>query len=64
MTAKVTVQPFGDTLEIDPGESLLDAVLRQGRFAALRLQARRVRDVSGAAWPTGTVASATRRRSR
>lgn len=32
MTAKVTVLPFGDTLEIDPSESVLDALLRQGRF--------------------------------
>ena len=32
MTAKVTVEPFGETLEIEPGESVLSAVLRQGRF--------------------------------
>ena len=28
----VTVEPFGETLEIEPGESLLAGVLRQGRF--------------------------------
>lgn len=28
----VTIQPFGDTLEVAPGESVLAAILRNGRF--------------------------------
>jgi NAD(P)H-flavin reductase/ferredoxin len=32
VVAAVTVEPFGETLEIQPGESLLAGVLRQGRF--------------------------------
>lgn len=28
----VTVLPFGETLEVEPGESVLKAILRQGRF--------------------------------
>jgi NAD(P)H-flavin reductase/ferredoxin len=30
--AKVTVQPFGEELDVERGESLLAAILRQGRF--------------------------------
>jgi NAD(P)H-flavin reductase/ferredoxin len=32
VAAKVTVMPFGETLGVEPGEALLGAVLRQGRF--------------------------------
>ena len=32
MGAAVTVLPFGETLEVAPGESVLKAILRQGRF--------------------------------
>lgn len=32
MTSRVTVLPFGEMLEIEPGESVLRAILRQGRF--------------------------------
>jgi alkene monooxygenase reductase len=32
MAAAVTVLPFGETLEVEPGESVLTAILRQGRF--------------------------------
>ncbi|HUY50154.1 MAG TPA: 2Fe-2S iron-sulfur cluster binding domain-containing protein [Streptosporangiaceae bacterium] len=32
MGSAVTVLPFGETLEVEPGESVLKAILRQGRF--------------------------------
>jgi alkene monooxygenase reductase len=32
MGASVTVMPFGETLEVEPGESVLRAILRQGRY--------------------------------
>jgi len=32
MAAAVTVLPFGETLQVEPGESVLTAILRQGRF--------------------------------
>jgi NAD(P)H-flavin reductase/ferredoxin len=32
MGSLVTVLPFGETLEVGPGESVLKAILRQGRF--------------------------------
>ncbi|HEY7013379.1 MAG TPA: 2Fe-2S iron-sulfur cluster binding domain-containing protein [Streptosporangiaceae bacterium] len=32
MGSTVTVLPFGETLEVGPGESVLAAILRQGRF--------------------------------
>jgi alkene monooxygenase reductase len=32
MGSSVTVMPFGETLEVEPGESVLHAILRQGRF--------------------------------
>ena len=32
MGSLVTVLPFGETLEVRPGESVLKAILRQGRF--------------------------------
>src|SRR5580693_9633191 len=32
MGSVVTVLPFGETLEVQPGESVLKAILRQGRF--------------------------------
>jgi alkene monooxygenase reductase len=32
MGSTVTVLPFGETLEVGPGESVLKAILRQGRF--------------------------------
>src|SRR6516164_720865 len=32
MGSSVTVMPFGETLRVEPGESVLQAILRQGRF--------------------------------
>jgi alkene monooxygenase reductase len=32
MGPQVTILPFGETLEVEPGESVLKAILRQGRF--------------------------------
>jgi len=32
MGSSVTVMPFGETLGVEPGESVLKAILRQGRF--------------------------------
>lgn len=32
MTNEVTILPFGETLEVEPGESVLKAILRQGKY--------------------------------